>query len=76
MTSDDPHQCMDIDQISHPKDKEIKQIWKQKLTGKEIDQLSKSEKHQLVQELKYATNAGLRQLAHITHKGYHIIRRL
>lgn len=76
MTSDDPQQCMDIDQISHPTDKEIKQIWEQKLTGKEFDQLSKSEKYQLLQELKYTTNAGLRQLARITHTGYNIIRRL
>lgn len=76
MTSDDPQQCMDIDQISHPTDKEIKQIWEQKLTGKEFDQLSKSEKYQLLQELKYTTNAELRQLARITHTGYNIIRRL
>lgn len=76
LTFDNPQQCMDIDKISPPTDKEIKQILEQKLTGKELDQLSKSEKYQLLQELKNTTNAGLRQLARITHTGYNIIRRL
>lgn len=73
---DTPERCLDIDQFSHPTDKEIKQVLTQKLNGKQWDELSKPEKQELLREMKYGTNTGLRQLARITRTGYNIIRRL
>lgn len=73
---DTPERCLDIDQFSRPTDQEIKQIFTQKLNGKQWDDLSISEKKELLRKLKYETNTGLRQLARITRTGYNIIRRL